>query len=98
MAVRAARWEVHAAARSPHGTPLRAVCCYRLGHAWCGAAAAPAADDALADLVRERYDEALGGDIRMNCDTCAYRVLMPGFADKVGRPQQPQGPGVLLFH
>ena len=25
----------------------------------------------------------------MNCDTCAYRVLMPGFADKVGRPQTP---------
>ncbi|WP_433549841.1 uroporphyrinogen-III C-methyltransferase [Micromonospora zamorensis] len=45
--------------------------------------------DALADLVRERYAEALGGDIRMNCDTCAYRVLMPGFADKVGRPQRP---------
>ncbi|MBQ1013232.1 uroporphyrinogen-III C-methyltransferase [Micromonospora sp. M51] len=45
--------------------------------------------DALADLVRERYAEALGGDIRMNCDTCAYRVLMPGFADKVRRPQRP---------
>ncbi|MEU7752613.1 uroporphyrinogen-III C-methyltransferase [Micromonospora sp. NPDC049171] len=45
--------------------------------------------DALADLVRERYAEALAGDIRMNCDTCAYRVLMPGFADKVGRPQRP---------
>ncbi|MFG1841473.1 uroporphyrinogen-III C-methyltransferase [Micromonospora sp. NPDC049175] len=45
--------------------------------------------DALADLVRERHAEALGGDIRMNCDTCAYRVLMPGFADKVGRPQRP---------
>ncbi|MFG2048999.1 uroporphyrinogen-III C-methyltransferase [Micromonospora sp. NPDC048935] len=45
--------------------------------------------DALADLVRERHTEALGGDIRMNCDTCAYRVLMPGFADKVGRPQRP---------
>ncbi|MCX5116363.1 uroporphyrinogen-III C-methyltransferase [Micromonospora sp. NBC_00362] len=45
--------------------------------------------DALADLVGERYAEALGGDIRMNCDTCAYRVLMPGFADKVGRPQRP---------
>ncbi|WP_328416323.1 uroporphyrinogen-III C-methyltransferase [Micromonospora sp. NBC_00389] len=45
--------------------------------------------DALADLVLERYTEALGGDIRMNCDTCAYRVLMPGFADKVGRPQRP---------
>ncbi|MEU8179487.1 uroporphyrinogen-III C-methyltransferase [Micromonospora sp. NPDC049047] len=45
--------------------------------------------DALADLVRERHAEALAGDIRMNCDTCAYRVLMPGFADKVGRPQRP---------
>ncbi|CCH18946.1 uroporphyrinogen-III C-methyltransferase [Micromonospora lupini] len=45
--------------------------------------------DALADLVLERHAEALGGDIRMNCDTCAYRVLMPGFADKVGRPQRP---------
>lgn len=45
--------------------------------------------DALADLVLERHSEALRGDIRMNCDTCAYRVLMPGFADKVGRPQTP---------
>ncbi|WP_433124182.1 uroporphyrinogen-III C-methyltransferase [Micromonospora sp. CA-240977] len=45
--------------------------------------------DALADLVLERHAEALGGDIRMNCDTCAYRVLLPGFADKVGRPQRP---------
>ncbi|MFG1649729.1 uroporphyrinogen-III C-methyltransferase [Micromonospora sp. NPDC049275] len=45
--------------------------------------------DALAELVLERHAEALGGDIRMNCDTCAYRVLMPGFADKVGRPQRP---------
>jgi sirohydrochlorin cobaltochelatase len=43
----------------------------------------------LAGLVLERYDEALGGDIRMNCDTCAYRVALPGFADKVGRPQIP---------
>jgi len=45
--------------------------------------------DELADLVLERYDEALGGDIRMNCDTCAYRVALPGFTDKVGRPQVP---------
>ena len=37
----------------------------------------------------ERYDEALDGDIRMNCDTCAYRVALPGFTDKVGRPQVP---------
>ncbi|MFI7649100.1 uroporphyrinogen-III C-methyltransferase [Micromonospora sp. NPDC049460] len=45
--------------------------------------------DALADLVLERHAEARRGDIRMNCDTCAYRVLMPGFVDKVGRPQTP---------
>jgi sirohydrochlorin cobaltochelatase len=43
----------------------------------------------LAGLVLGRYDEALHGDIRMNCDTCAYRVALPGFAGKVGRPQTP---------
>jgi sirohydrochlorin cobaltochelatase len=43
----------------------------------------------LADLVVERYHEALHGDIRMNCDTCAYRVLLPGFEDKLGAPQTP---------
>src|SRR6516165_5491845 len=43
----------------------------------------------LAGLVLVRYDEALHGDIRMNCDTCAYRMALPGFADKVGRPQVP---------
>ncbi|QIZ34161.1 sirohydrochlorin chelatase [Saccharopolyspora sp. ASAGF58] len=45
--------------------------------------------DALVDLVVERYHEALHGDIRMNCDTCAYRVLLPGFEDKLGAPQTP---------
>jgi sirohydrochlorin cobaltochelatase len=45
--------------------------------------------DELAGLVLDRYDEALRGDIRMNCDTCAYRVALPGFTDKVGRPQVP---------
>ncbi|HKN97769.1 MAG TPA: sirohydrochlorin chelatase [Pseudonocardiaceae bacterium] len=45
--------------------------------------------DGLADLVVERYHEALHGDIRMNCDTCAYRVLLPGFEDKHGAPQTP---------
>jgi sirohydrochlorin cobaltochelatase len=44
----------------------------------------------LAGLVLERYDEAVRGDIRMNCDTCAYRVAMPGFLDKIGRPQAPR--------
>lgn len=45
--------------------------------------------DALVDVVVERYHEALHGDIRMNCDTCAYRVLLPGFEDKLGAPQTP---------
>jgi sirohydrochlorin cobaltochelatase len=45
--------------------------------------------DELAGLVLQRYAEALRGDIRMNCDTCAYRIAMPGFADKVGQPQTP---------
>ena len=43
----------------------------------------------LAGLVLERYAEAVAGDIRMNCDTCAYRMALPGFADKLGRPQTP---------
>ncbi len=45
--------------------------------------------DELANLVLARYHEAIVGDIRMNCDTCAYRVSLPGFTDKVGRPQTP---------
>lgn len=45
--------------------------------------------DELAGLVVERYRESLEGDIRMNCDTCAYRVLLPGFEDKLGAPQTP---------
>jgi sirohydrochlorin cobaltochelatase len=45
--------------------------------------------DGLADVVVERYEEALTGDLRMNCDTCVYRVAMPGFEDRVGAPQTP---------
>lgn len=45
--------------------------------------------DGLADLVLERYEEALTGDIRMNCDTCVYRSPMPGFERRVGAPQLP---------
>jgi sirohydrochlorin cobaltochelatase len=45
--------------------------------------------DGLADLVVERYTEALAGDIRMNCDTCVYRAAMPGFEHRVGAPQVP---------
>jgi len=43
----------------------------------------------LARLVVERWSEIAGGDLRMNCDTCAYRVLLPGFEDKQGAPQTP---------
>jgi len=45
--------------------------------------------DALAAVVLERYREIGGGDLRMNCDTCAYRVALPGFEAKVGAPQTP---------
>ena len=45
--------------------------------------------DALAELVAERYAEAIRGDIRMNCDTCLYRVAMPGVEARVGAPQTP---------
>ena len=45
--------------------------------------------DELAGVVLERWAEIEGGDLRMNCDTCAYRVAMPGFEDKVGAPQTP---------
>jgi sirohydrochlorin cobaltochelatase len=43
----------------------------------------------LAELVMERYRETLKGDLRMNCDSCMYRVKLPGFEDRVGQPQQP---------
>jgi precorrin isomerase/sirohydrochlorin ferrochelatase len=55
--------------------------------------------DELAGLVFERYEEAIRGDIRMNCDTCAYRIAMPGFTDKIGLPQTPhQHPGDETGH
>jgi sirohydrochlorin cobaltochelatase len=45
--------------------------------------------EALAGVVLERWRELEGGDLRMNCDTCAYRVALPGFEAKVGAPQTP---------
>ena len=45
--------------------------------------------DELAGVVLERWAEISGGDLRMNCDTCAYRVALPGFEDKLGAPQTP---------
>ena len=43
-------------------------------------------DPRLADLVVERHREACEGDVRMNCDVCAYRVRLPGYEEKVGTP------------
>jgi len=43
-------------------------------------------DRRLARLLLERYREAITGDVRMNCDVCAYRVRLPGYEDKVGMP------------
>jgi cobalt/nickel transport system ATP-binding protein len=44
------------------------------------------ADPRLAHLVLERYREARHGDVRMNCDLCAYRVQLPGYESRVGTP------------
>lgn len=43
-------------------------------------------DPRLAAVVVERHREAHQGDVRMNCDTCAYRVRLPGYEEKVGTP------------
>ena len=47
------------------------------------------ASDELADLVIERAAEARHGDIRMNCDTCLYRIALPGHEHRVGAEQHP---------
>lgn len=47
------------------------------------------AAEEVAALLLERYDEALAGDIRMNCDACLYRIALPGREDAVGAPQLP---------
>jgi sirohydrochlorin cobaltochelatase len=46
-------------------------------------------DPRVADLLVERYAEAIEGDIRMNCDVCVHRVALPGFEDKVGAAATP---------
>lgn len=43
----------------------------------------------LADLVVERFHEALQGGLQMNCDTCIYRVALPGHEHRVGAAQHP---------
>lgn len=43
-------------------------------------------DPLVADVVVDRYREAITGDPRMNCDLCAYRVPLAGFENRVGAP------------
>jgi sirohydrochlorin cobaltochelatase len=45
--------------------------------------------DGLADLLLQRFDEALGADVRMNCDVCLYRTPLPGREAAVGAVQEP---------
>ncbi len=47
------------------------------------------AADSLAGLLAERFDEVLGGDVRMNCDLCLYRTPLPGREHAVGALQEP---------
>lgn len=47
------------------------------------------ASDGLAELVLLRLDEAVRGDLRMNCDVCLYRVALPGREGAVGAVQEP---------
>ena len=40
----------------------------------------------MADLVLERYHEAVAGEAIMNCDLCVYRTPLPGHEHRVGTP------------
>jgi sirohydrochlorin cobaltochelatase len=46
-------------------------------------------DERLVRLVVDRYTEVLTGDVRMSCDTCIYRIALPGYENRVGAPQLP---------
>jgi sirohydrochlorin ferrochelatase len=43
-------------------------------------------DPAVAEVVLDRYSEAIIGDVRMNCDLCAYRVPLPGLQGRLAAP------------
>ena len=45
--------------------------------------------DELASVVWERYNEAVSGNVSVNCDMCMYRVALPGFEHRVGAAQHP---------
>jgi sirohydrochlorin cobaltochelatase len=46
-------------------------------------------DDRVADLVVDRYREAVDGAVPRGCDTCIHRVALPGFEHRVGAPLAP---------
>jgi sirohydrochlorin ferrochelatase len=43
-------------------------------------------DGRLVELVLERFEEASGAVPPMNCDGCIYRLALPGYEERVGRP------------
>jgi sirohydrochlorin ferrochelatase len=45
----------------------------------------------IKSLVWRRYGEAREGHVRMSCDLCAYRVRIPGYEHKHGKPIPPLG-------
>lgn len=54
-------------------------------------------DVRVAELLLARADESEAGGAIANCDTCQYRVALPGFEARVGQPQtlheHPDDPG-----
>lgn len=42
-------------------------------------------DPVVAELTLARFEEAMGGQVRMNCDACAYRRPFPGLDGRVGQ-------------
>jgi sirohydrochlorin cobaltochelatase len=44
-------------------------------------------DPDLVPVILQRWQEAVGGIARVNCDTCSYRAAWPGLEDRVGQAQ-----------
>ncbi len=75
LAGRLERSILRAAERVAHDTDLQVIDAGRFGP-----------DAAVAEVVLDRYAEAIHGDVRMNCDLCAYRVPLPGLHRRVAAP------------
>lgn len=59
-------------------------------------------DRLIAEALLARADQAEAGHTAVNCDTCLYRVALPGFEHRVGAPQtlhyHPDDPGTHGHH